>query len=133
MILGGDALGTVVLGQLSRKKKRLALGATLDVSVTLIAGVASAETVPVRFAGGAAFTRSRRISAPGAVITVSASIIPGVARVGHEITVNQADGNTRVVVIFGATDADLRDEAFIHATVYDDWDWWLFKQSGKAA
>jgi hypothetical protein len=128
MILGGDALGRLVLGQLPSTPTRV-----IEVGVSLsVVGVASGETVPVRFAGGSAFT-STPTSALGAMIVVGTSITPGVARVGHEITVNEANGTTRMVVIFGATDEELTDDALIYAMVYDDWDWWLLKQHDKAA
>jgi hypothetical protein len=121
MLLGDRPLGTVVLGQL-RKRKRHALGAILTVEAVLIAGVASVETVPVRFAGGAAFTRPRT-SAPGAVVTVAASITPGVARVGHEISYRDQHGRvTKTVVLWGLTDEELCSNELAMAALLDDWD-----------
>lgn len=130
MLLGAGILGVHAFGQLP-ENNGLARGVTLDVAAVLIAGVASVETVPVRMTGGSAFT-SRPRTALGATIVVGTSIIPGVVRIGHEITVEQSDGTSRIVTIFGATDDELRDEAFIHAMVYDDWDWWLLKQREAA-
>jgi hypothetical protein len=130
MLLGSDALGRLSLGQLPGNNAQ-AVGVTLDIAATLIAGVATGETVPVRFVGGSALTRSRT-SAQGATLTVSTTIMPGKAQVGHEITINEADGTPLIVVIFGATDEELRDDAFIHAVVYDDWDLWLLKRREAA-
>ena len=130
MLLGAGILGVHAFGQMP-DNDGLAQGVTLDVAAVLIAGVATVETGTIRFVGGSAFTRSRH-SALGATIVVGTSIIPGVVRIGHEVTVEQSDGTSHIVTIFGATDDELRDEAFIHAMVYDDWDWWLLKQREAA-
>ncbi len=92
---------------------------------------ASGDMGTVRFAGGAPFTRSRP-TALGATIVVGTSIIPGKATVGHEITVNGADGTSHIVTIFGATDKELCDDDFMMAVVTGDWDPWLLKQREAA-
>ena len=130
MIPGAGILGVHVLGQLP-ENNGLAQGATLDVAAVLIAGVASVETVPVRMVGGSAFT-SRPSAAQGAMIVVGTSIIPGAVRIGHEVTVQQADGSSYIVTIFGATDEELCDDDFMRGVVLDDWDWWLLKQREAA-
>jgi hypothetical protein len=130
MLLGTE-LGRHSLGQLPGGRNGVAVGVTLTIEATLTAGVAVGETLPVRFMGGRTFTRPRN-TVPGVTMTVGTSIISGVAQVGHEITINQADGTTRMVVIYGARDEELRDPDFIIGVIYDDWDLWLIKQR-KAA
>lgn len=131
MLLGTGIPGVHALGELP-ENNGLAQGVTLDVAAVLIAGVASAETGTIRFVGGSAFT-SKPHTAQGATIVVGTSIIPGVVRIGHEVTVSQADGTSYIVTIFGTTDAELADDDFMRGVVLDDWDWWLAKQQGKAA
>lgn len=131
MLLGAGIPGAHALGELP-ENNGLALGVTLDVAAVLIAGVATAETGTIRFVGGAAFT-SKPHTAQDATIVVGTSIIPGTVKIGHEVTVSQADGTSYVVTIFGATDEELRDDDFMRGVILDDWDWWLIKQQGKAA
>ena len=131
MLLGAGILGVHVLGELP-DNDGLAQGVTLDIAAVLIAGTASVETGTIRFVGGSAFTRSRH-SALGATIVIGTSIIPGLVRIGHEVTVEQSDGTSHVITIFGATDDELADDDFMMGVIFDDWDWWLAKQQGKAA
>ncbi|MDP2355489.1 MAG: hypothetical protein Q8M31_05450 [Beijerinckiaceae bacterium] len=130
MLLGAGILGVQVLGELP-ENNGLAQGVTLDIAAVLIAGVASAETVPLRMTGGSAFT-SKAHTAQGATIAVGTSIISGTVKIGHEVTVVQSDGTSYVVTIFGATDAELADDEFMRGVVLDDWDWWLIKQREAA-
>ena len=131
MLLGAGILGVHALGELP-KNNGLAQGVTLDITAVLIAGVATGETGTIRFVGGSAFT-SQPPTAQGATIVVGTSITPGIVKIGHEVTVSQADGSSYVVTIFGATDAELADDDFMRGVILDDWDWWLAKQQGKAA
>ena len=121
MLLGSDTLGRLAIGQLP-DNNGLAQGVTLDVAATLIAGMASVETAPVRMVGGSAFTAPPH-TAQGATITVGTSIIPGNAQVGHEINYYDQHGRlTQTVVLWGLTDEQLRSNEIAMAALLDDWD-----------
>lgn len=107
-------------------------GETATIATAIVPGVASVDDIPIRMVGGSAVIRSPHV-ARGDVVAASVSIIPGTVQIGHEVSLNKADGTSEVLTIFGATDGELRDPAFMLGIVYDDWDLYLMQQRREAA
>ena len=132
MMLGTE-LGRYTLGELPGMDGH-AEGVILEVTASLIAGIASVEQPPVRVAGGNPFTGPRRgdVTASGVILSTRVSIISGRAQAGHVLTINETDGSPRVLTIWGATDAELADDDFILAVITGDWMLYLAKQKEMA-